>query len=65
MAEFWQSYALPGLIMIGYIVAIILPLILVVAMLTYAERKVLAAIQRLGEGAVHLQHVQIEPLQLR
>ena len=46
MAELWQTYLLPGLIMIGYIIAIILPLILVVAMLTYAERKVLAAIQR-------------------
>ena len=46
MAEFWQGYGLPGLLMIAYIIAIILPLILVVALLTYAERKVLAAIQR-------------------
>jgi NADH-quinone oxidoreductase subunit H len=46
MVEFWNGYGLPGVILIAETVGIILPLILVVAMLTYGERKVLAAITR-------------------
>jgi NADH-quinone oxidoreductase subunit H len=53
MVEFWSSYALPTLITVGYIVAIILPLLIGVAYLTYAERKVIAAMQlRKGPNVV-------------
>ncbi len=53
MAEFWTAYGLPTLILIIEIVAIIVPLLLAVAYLTYAERKVLAAAQlRMGPNVV-------------
>ncbi len=53
MVEFWSSYALPTLITVGYIVAIIVPLLIGVAYLTYAERKVIAAMQlRKGPNVV-------------
>ena len=42
-SPFWADYAWPTLITIGYILALVVPLLLAVAMLTYAERKVLAA----------------------
>ncbi|MBM3486816.1 MAG: NADH-quinone oxidoreductase subunit NuoH [Alphaproteobacteria bacterium] len=53
MASLWQGYLWPGLIIVAQIVAIILPLLGAVAYLTYAERKVLAAMQlRKGPNVV-------------
>lgn len=53
MAEFWHGYALPTIIIVLQIVAIIIPLLLAVAYLTYAERKVMAAVQiRRGPNVV-------------
>ena len=53
MAEFWIAYALPTAITVAEILAIIVPLLLAVAYLTYAERKVLAAAQlRKGPNVV-------------
>jgi len=42
---FWSGYAWPTVIIILQIVAIVLPLLVAVAYLTYAERKVLGAMQ--------------------
>jgi NADH-quinone oxidoreductase subunit H len=42
---FWSGYAWPAILIVLQIVAIILPLVTAVAYLTYAERKVLAAMQ--------------------
>ncbi len=53
MADFWHSYGLPTAITVGEILAIVVPLLLAVAYLTYAERKVLAAAQlRKGPNVV-------------
>ena len=53
MAEFWNGYAWPGLIIVAQILAIVVPLLGAVAYLTYAERKVIAAIQlRRGPNVV-------------
>lgn len=53
MGEFLTGYALPTAIMIAETLAIIVPLLLAVAYLTYAERKVLAAAQlRKGPNVV-------------
>ncbi len=53
MAEFWTAYGFPTFILIVEILAIIVPLLLAVAYLTYAERKVLAAAQlRMGPNVV-------------
>ena len=53
MASFWTGYALPTVIIIGEILAIIVPLLLLVAYYTYAERKVLAYSQlRKGPNVV-------------
>ena len=53
MAELWQGYALPTIIIVAQIVAIVVPLLLAVAYLTYAERKVIGAIQlRKGPNVV-------------
>jgi NADH-quinone oxidoreductase subunit H len=53
MAEFWTSYAQPTAILVAEILVIIVPLLLAVAYLTYAERKVLAAAQlRKGPNVV-------------
>lgn len=53
MVDFWQDYALPGAIIVAKIVAIIIPLLIAVAYLTYAERKVLAVMQlRRGPNVV-------------
>src|SRR4051794_32161590 len=53
MANFWTGYALPTITTILEIVAIVLPLLVAVAYLTYAERKVLAAAQlRMGPNVV-------------
>jgi NADH-quinone oxidoreductase subunit H len=42
---FWSGYAWPAILIVLQIIAIILPLVTAVAYLTYAERKVLAAMQ--------------------
>jgi NADH-quinone oxidoreductase subunit H len=53
MAEFLRVYGLPTAITIAEILAIVVPLLLAVAYLTYAERKVLAAAQlRKGPNVV-------------
>ncbi|MDR3518257.1 MAG: NADH-quinone oxidoreductase subunit NuoH [Azospirillaceae bacterium] len=45
MVSFWSGYALPTIIIILEVLAIIIPLLVAVAYLTYAERKVMAAMQ--------------------
>ncbi|HUZ75088.1 MAG TPA: NADH-quinone oxidoreductase subunit NuoH [Stellaceae bacterium] len=53
MADFWTAYGRPTAVLVAEIVAIIVPLLLAVAYLTYAERKVLAAAQlRKGPNVV-------------
>ena len=49
----WHEALLPTLHTVGYIFLIIVPLILAIAYLTYAERKVIAAMQlRIGPNVV-------------
>jgi NADH-quinone oxidoreductase subunit H len=45
MAEFWTGYAWPTIWIVMQIVVVVVPLLLAVAYLTYAERKVIAAMQ--------------------
>jgi NADH-quinone oxidoreductase subunit H len=53
MGNFWHGYALPTAITVAEVLAIVLPLLLAIAYLTYAERKVLAASQlRKGPNVV-------------
>lgn len=53
MAEFTVTYVIPLAIVVGQILAIVVPLLVVVAMLTWFERKVMAAMQlRLGPNVV-------------
>jgi len=53
LAAFWQGYAWPFLIIVAEIVAILVPLLLAIAYLTLAERKVIAAMQlRKGPNVV-------------
>lgn len=53
MAEWWNLYIFPTAIILGQIVLVLIPLILSVAYLTYAERKVIAAMQlRRGPNVV-------------
>lgn len=53
MASFWTGYAWPTILIVLEIVAIVVPLLLMVAYLTYAERKVLAAMHlRKGPNVV-------------
>ena len=53
MAEFWTGYAWPTVIIVAQIMAIVVPLLVAVAYLTYAERKVIAAMQlRKGPNVV-------------
>ena len=53
MAEFWSVFLLPAIIMVGKILAIIVPLLLAVAYVTLMERKVMAAMQlRMGPNVV-------------
>src|SRR5689334_17771391 len=53
MVEFFYSYVLPGAIIVAKILAIVVPLLVAVAFLTLAERKVIAAIQlRKGPNVV-------------
>jgi NADH-quinone oxidoreductase subunit H len=53
MAEFWEGYFLPGAVIVGQILLIVVPLLGAVAYLTYAERKVIGAMQlRKGPNVV-------------
>jgi len=53
LSNFWQELLIPGLTMVGQILLIMVPLILSVAYLTYAERKIIAAMQlRKGPNVV-------------
>ena len=53
MDSFWSGYALPTVIIVAQVLAIIVPLLLSVAYLTYAERKVIGAMQlRKGPNVV-------------
>jgi NADH-quinone oxidoreductase subunit H len=53
MAEFTAAYVIPLAIIVGQILAIVVPLLVLVAMLTWFERKVMAAMQlRLGPNVV-------------
>ncbi len=53
MAEFLTSYALPTAIIVGKILLILVPLLVAVAYLTYAERRVIGAMQiRKGPNVV-------------
>jgi NADH-quinone oxidoreductase subunit H len=53
MADLWQGFIWPGAIIVAQIVAIVLPLLVAVAYLTYAERKVIGAMQlRKGPNVV-------------
>ena len=53
MAEFWSDYLFPAIIIVLKILAIVLPLLLAVAYLTYAERKVIASMHlRRGPNVV-------------
>jgi NADH-quinone oxidoreductase subunit H len=45
MAEFWSGYAWPTIWIVITIVVVLVPLLISVAYLTYAERKVIAAMQ--------------------
>ena len=45
MAEFWTTYAWPTIWIVILILVIAVPLLLAIAYLTYAERKVIAAMQ--------------------
>jgi NADH-quinone oxidoreductase subunit H len=51
--ELWEGYAWPLVIIVAQIMAIVVPLLVAVAYLTYAERKVIAAMQlRKGPNVV-------------
>ena len=53
MVEFWGGYALPTIVIVAQILAIVFPLLIAVAYLTYAERKVMAAMHlRMGPNVV-------------
>ena len=53
MVDLWQGYAWPGLVIVAQIFAILVPLLLTVVYLSYAERKVIAAMQmRKGPNVV-------------
>ncbi|EKV30848.1 NADH-ubiquinone oxidoreductase chain H [Caenispirillum salinarum AK4] len=53
MTELWEGYIWPGAIIIAQILAIVLPILVAVAYLTYAERKVIGAMQlRRGPNVV-------------
>src|ERR687892_854492 len=53
MAEFWQSYGLPFALIVAQSVTLLVTLLLIVAFLLYADRKVWAAVQmRRGPNVV-------------
>ncbi|MBM3525055.1 MAG: NADH-quinone oxidoreductase subunit H, partial [Alphaproteobacteria bacterium] len=43
MADWLQLYVFPGAIIVAQILLVVVPLLITVAMLTYAERKVIGA----------------------
>ena len=43
MAEFWSGYGWPTVVIVAQVLAIIVPLLIIVAYLTLVERKVLAS----------------------
>ena len=45
MAEFWSGFLLPLIIIVLKILAIVVPLLIGVAYMTYAERKIMGAMQ--------------------
>jgi NADH-quinone oxidoreductase subunit H len=45
MAEFWSGFLLPLIIIVLKILAIVVPLLVAVAFMTYAERKIMGAMQ--------------------
>ena len=52
-AGVWSTYFYPLFLTVGYILAIVVPLLLAIAFITYFERKVWAAIQlRKGPNVV-------------
>jgi NADH-quinone oxidoreductase subunit H len=52
-ASFWNEVIMPMLSLTGYILLILVPLLVAIAYLTYAERKVIAAMQlRVGPNVV-------------
>jgi NADH-quinone oxidoreductase subunit H len=53
MAEFWHGFALPLIIILAQVLLVLVPLLLTVAMLVYADRKIWAAVQiRRGPNVV-------------
>ena len=53
MDSLWEGYAWPGIILVAQALAVLVPLLIAVAYLTYAERKVIAAMQlRKGPNVV-------------
>jgi NADH-quinone oxidoreductase subunit H len=53
MAEFWTSYGLPTALIVAHSVALLVTLLIIVAFLLYADRKVWAAVQmRRGPNVV-------------
>jgi NADH-quinone oxidoreductase subunit H len=53
MASFWTGYGWPTVVTVGEVLAVVVPLLLAIAYLTYAERKVLAFSQlRKGPNVV-------------
>jgi NADH-quinone oxidoreductase subunit H len=53
MAELWTGYIWPGVIILAQILIIVVPLLITMAMLTYAERKIMGAMQlRMGPNVV-------------
>jgi NADH-quinone oxidoreductase subunit H len=53
MAELWTGYIWPGVIILAQILVIVVPLLITMAMLTYAERKIMGAMQlRMGPNVV-------------
>jgi NADH-quinone oxidoreductase subunit H len=53
MAELWSGYLWPAIILVGQVLVIMVPLLVAVAYLTYAERKVIGAMQlRKGPNVV-------------
>jgi NADH-quinone oxidoreductase subunit H len=53
MAEFWTGYLLPLLLIVGKILLFVVPLLVAVAYVTYAERRIIGAMQmRIGPNVV-------------
>ncbi|MGH7094816.1 MAG: NADH-quinone oxidoreductase subunit H, partial [Stellaceae bacterium] len=53
MGSFWSGYALPTVITVGEVLAVIVPLLIAIAYFTLAERKVIALSQlRKGPNVV-------------